>query len=383
MEYIHSEGGVTAKHFFHDVFGSWEEICIDNGKKLFLQSSILYFLVALVATVMAAANIVVKAYPMLLATLAILLGSAGCLVMQVVKKKYYVIVAIIFISILYVCGGYFLVSGGSDGFSVFWVVIVPPMTFVVCPKKVASLFVASGFLAVLVVFYTPLNALIQYDYSDFFDKRFPILLSLAILLTLLYEFINWKTQYLLIHVNQSLEETAAKDTLTGLLNRRSFESVMDEALSEARRRKDLKLYLLLIDLDHFKKINDTYGHSAGDDVLVGIAKVLNKMSRSSDSVFRWGGEEFLLVLKAKEDADAKTVAERIHKGVQSEVFALGEAELQMTVSIGFHAYDVNLSVSQNVNMADSYMYQAKRTGRNKIIGQGNETGINCQTINAI
>lgn len=365
------------------MFGSWEEICIDNGKKLFLQSSILYFLVALVATVMAAANIVVKAYPMLLATLAILLGSAGCLVMQVVKKKYYVIVAIIFISILYVCGGYFLVSGGSDGFSVFWVVIVPPMTFVVCPKKVASLFVASGFLAVLVVFYTPLNALIQYDYSDFFDKRFPILLSLAILLTLLYEFINWKTQYLLIHVNQSLEETAAKDTLTGLLNRRSFESVMDEALSEARRRKDLKLYLLLIDLDHFKKINDTYGHSAGDDVLVGIAKVLNKMSRSSDSVFRWGGEEFLLVLKAKEDADAKTVAERIHKGVQSEVFALGEAELQMTVSIGFHAYDVNLSVSQNVNMADSYMYQAKRTGRNKIIGQGNETGINCQTINAI
>jgi diguanylate cyclase (GGDEF)-like protein len=166
------------------------------------------------------------------------------------------------------------------------------------------------------------------------------------------------------------ERLATTDGLTGLLNHRVFQSRLDEHVAAAVRYSK-KLSFLLTDVDHFKKVNDTYGHPAGDEVLRGVARILAREARSTDLVARYGGEEFAIVMPETDAAGAMVIAERIREKVAAAIFRTGAGDLRATISIGIATSpDHAKSKARLVELADAALYRAKRGGRNRTVAAG-------------
>jgi diguanylate cyclase (GGDEF)-like protein len=171
-----------------------------------------------------------------------------------------------------------------------------------------------------------------------------------------------------------IEEASLTDPLTQLRNRRFLEQAIAADLDLATRRHE-DLVFLLLDLDHFKSVNDTYGHAAGDAVLVQTAAVLRSVVRASDHVARWGGEEFLVVVRFVERASAPHIAEKVRSGIAAHEFRLEDGTLlERTCSIGFAAWPFApeqpraVGWEEIVDLADLGLYAAKRSGRNRWVG---------------
>lgn len=166
-------------------------------------------------------------------------------------------------------------------------------------------------------------------------------------------------------LESELEELATRDPLTGLFNRRELSRVMDEELERARRYQR-PMALLWIDFDHFKDINDTFGHAAGDSVLRSVSRLLEGSVRSVDSVGRFGGEEFVIVLPEMDLDEARDTAERLRRRVANARLPLGDGrEVPLTISVGVAVYpDHGATVPVLCAAADKAMYLAKDRGRN-------------------
>jgi two-component system cell cycle response regulator len=160
---------------------------------------------------------------------------------------------------------------------------------------------------------------------------------------------------------------ASTDTLTGLLNRRAFLERIDKARA-ASEDKLFPMSLLLLDVDHFKKVNDTLGHDAGDAVLQGVARVLSNMARKSDFVARWGGEEFVVALTHTAEAGARVAAERVRRAIQDARHQLPNGEFhKATASVGLASAENDAWVLEDLlGRADKAMYAAKHRGRNRV-----------------
>lgn len=171
------------------------------------------------------------------------------------------------------------------------------------------------------------------------------------------------------HMNEALQHMAITDSLTGLHNRRYFESVAESDLALSIRHGDINS-ILLIDVDHFKRVNDTWGHRAGDDVLIDIAGVLNRLLRKTDLVCRMGGEEFIMLCRRSSDAEALQIAEKIRTSIEGFAFtALGQERIAVTVSIGvvtFPGGEAPKTVGEYIHDADLALYQSKTNGRNRV-----------------
>ncbi len=186
-------------------------------------------------------------------------------------------------------------------------------------------------------------------------------------------------------LNSQLVETSLTDSLTGLRNRRYlFEEVGKEMSLVQRQHRELglglrdsvdQLVFTMIDLDWFKPINDTCGHAAGDRVLLQVRDVLERACRTSDTVVRWGGDEFLVVGRVDDLAGVEVVAERVRSMIEGMAFDLGDGQVaHITCSIGFTCYPAStptllgLSLEQVVSLADKALYAAKKAGRNAWVG---------------
>jgi len=163
---------------------------------------------------------------------------------------------------------------------------------------------------------------------------------------------------------RKIEAQATLDSLTQLPNRRGFDLLAAQALQEAWR--DLTpLCAMLLDLDHFKRLNDTYGHMAGDQVLRGFARDLQGCLRQSDIVCRWGGEEFIVLLKNTDSKAALGIAEKIRLLTEQQRYPYEGQPLQLTVSIGLTSLQAQDTLHSLLSRADHAMYRAKHTGRNR------------------
>ncbi|MCK9988871.1 MAG: hypothetical protein AzoDbin1_05343 [Azoarcus sp.] len=168
-------------------------------------------------------------------------------------------------------------------------------------------------------------------------------------------------------LTETLRESSLRDAMTGLNNRRFLEEYVDTLVATARRRK-IELALLVLDIDYFKMVNDTYGHDAGDAVLKSLAAVLRTSVRASDMVIRFGGEEFLIVLQETEAENALRVAENIRATVEDMKIQVGGAVLQKTISIGLAMFPEDSETFwQTVKFADVALYRAKEDGRNRVV----------------
>lgn len=159
---------------------------------------------------------------------------------------------------------------------------------------------------------------------------------------------------------------SGRDPLTRTLNRRFLPSVLGREITMAKSAKT-PLSLLMADIDHFKSINDAHGHSAGDIVLSHTAEVLLNTVRTSDFVFRYGGEEFLIVLVETDRNAARDIAERIRQQVEASVIAMSDrTQLSVTLSIGLASYEGHPDYQYLINKADKALYRAKNDGRNRV-----------------
>ncbi|HUL59868.1 MAG TPA: diguanylate cyclase [Anaeromyxobacteraceae bacterium] len=163
------------------------------------------------------------------------------------------------------------------------------------------------------------------------------------------------------------ERLATTDGLTGLLNHRTFQARLDEVLAQARRYGK-RASLLLCDIDHFKVVNDTYGHPIGDQVLRGVARILAREARTTDLTARYGGEEFAILMPETDPAGAAVIAERIRERVAAQVFETGQGPVRVTLSLGVagHPEDADRKTTL-VERADACLYRAKREGRNRTV----------------
>ena len=163
--------------------------------------------------------------------------------------------------------------------------------------------------------------------------------------------------------SKQLEEKSKTDALTGAFNREGIEEAIRIGLWEWRSQKK-PLSLIMIDIDHFKKINDHYGHAVGDNVLSTLSHIVKEHIRNNDLFARWGGEEFVLVCRNTKIEQAQLIAEKTRELIASYEFNDG---VRVTASFGVTTLSANETLEQLFNNADKALYQAKRDGRNKVI----------------
>ncbi len=168
---------------------------------------------------------------------------------------------------------------------------------------------------------------------------------------------------------EDLRREATTDGLTGIANRRYFDMTLQSMSGDAMNSGD-ELSLLLIDIDHFKKVNDTWGHAAGDAVIQFVATALAQTVRGQDCVARYGGEEFAVILPTTSVDAAMRVGENIRTALSRRTIIAPNSEATIpavTVSVGVACYDPGKSLAQLVQRADAALYQAKKTGRNRVV----------------
>lgn len=165
---------------------------------------------------------------------------------------------------------------------------------------------------------------------------------------------------------QEMRSLASYDSLTGLLSRHAFFDNASNYVSLARREQK-SFSVVIIDLDHFKKINDRYGHPAGDAVLKLFADVVNSVARRSDIIGRIGGEEFAIVLPSTASSEGLEFCERLHQAIDKAVLKFNGSAIRYTVSIGLSEFDNGSedSIDDLLARADLALYQAKQAGRNQ------------------
>jgi two-component system cell cycle response regulator len=176
-----------------------------------------------------------------------------------------------------------------------------------------------------------------------------------------------KLEEQLMQAHQQMEVLAMRDGLTGLLNRRAIEEYAESEFN-LTIRKERMLSVVLLDIDHFKNVNDQFGHKSGDHTLQQVAKILTDSLRNYDRVGRWGGEEFILVLPDTQLNDATTVAERIRVRMAEMKISLENGEtISIHVSLGAAStIEQFSSLTKLIDAADQALYKAKQTGRNRV-----------------
>jgi diguanylate cyclase (GGDEF)-like protein len=187
---------------------------------------------------------------------------------------------------------------------------------------------------------------------------------------LLWVTVNSSKEYMSARVsNIQLLEMSHTDGLTGVKNRRYFDSQLEEELQRARRT-DGRIALLIIDIDHFKKVNDEHGHVIGDQCLIAVAHSLkNSVHRISDTVARYGGEEFAIIIANTDAGDCLKIAERIRAAVENIQVLVNDVAVPLTISIGVtqcEVVDVQSDPVSLLSAADTALYQAKKQGRNQV-----------------
>jgi diguanylate cyclase (GGDEF)-like protein len=270
--------------------------------------------------------------------------------------------------------------GGYQYFVITYSIAIPILFASLKRKKFIYLFILTlGIVGTMTEIENLFPDLIQYSYQTRGDRLFDVFFSLslassgaiAMISNVLNRFReerrkNLETSEELRKTLKALERIATIDELTGLLNRRSAKKYLEEALDLFNRYEE-PFSILLLDIDYFKKINDTYGHDMGDIVLIDLADCLKDTLRKNDRISRWGGEEFLVVLPKEESGTAMYVAERLRKKISELKINLLDKKISITVTIGVATIKKDLKVNDVFKKADLALYKGKHNGRNVVI----------------
>ena len=275
--------------------------------------------------------------------------------------------------VLTTCLGYLpfcmflLVSGGQNNTGILWYYVYPIMVYYIAGLRLGAL--CSGLLIVSAIFLMQLDnqAFFQAHYSSEFKLRFISSMTVMSIMGAMLEHSRSKAQHHLMILAKRLHKAAQTDDLTGLPNRRLLQVILHDQASYAQQT-DGDFTILLCDIDHFKSVNDRYGHAVGDQALRHLAQVMETAMRKTDILCRWGGEEFVLVLPDTDTTCGREMADRLRAKVENTPLITTDGEtIELTISCGVASCRENKDPDQLFRLADKRLYRAKSTGRNRIV----------------
>jgi diguanylate cyclase (GGDEF)-like protein len=265
---------------------------------------------------------------------------------------------------LYLLMFYLMFTGGVAQTGPLWIFIVAPVSVFVHGLKRGLIDIAIFVVIIIFIMFFPSGFPLQAIYPTEFKLRLIYSFLTMTFLSSLYEYSREISFKKTIELSEKYQQLAHFDPLTNLSNRRHAHDIMKQEQSRLRRNNEI-LSILLCDVDHFKQINDQFGHNAGDAVLVELAKIFTNQIREQDNVSRWGGEEFLFILPQTSAENAQVIAEKIRQHVESYLFNYQNTALNITVSIGIAQFKKSSNIDDVINSADKYLYLAKESGRNQ------------------
>lgn len=311
---------------------------------------------AVLFLIMSITNIHAKSYEMLAATL---FGFIAYIVLSIVAIRTKNVKFCNYSSSI-VCAAIFtafVIVGGNDGFASLWIALLPIFMMVIMDFALGLIIslILQGFL--FVVFWTPINQLLLYQYHEQFCLRFPLYFSAATLLALVTTISLQKSQY-----NEMV--LARCDSLTGLANRRHAYEMFDKAFADA----SIPHSVVMCDIDHFKKVNDIYDHAFGDEVLVTVSDYITKLLPENYIKSRWGGEEFLIAANEPIDSVYEKI-EVLREAINAHDFHCNGDHIKISMTFGISEYYHSADLKDAIITADNRMYIGKKIGRNCTIKQ--------------
>lgn len=253
---------------------------------------------------------------------------------------------------------YLLYSGGVDNTGHLWIYCLPPIALFLhgLKKGLMELLVFLGLVSIML--YVPIGYSLDTIYTKELKIRIILSFIAVSLLAALYEYARATTARKMKKLQKDLQFFLKRDELTGLYNRRGYND-------NTYKLGSSKGVVLMCDIDHFKAINDTYGHDAGDHVIQEIAKCIRETIRKDDVAVRWGGEEFLVFLANTKINHAYFVSEKLRESVENLLIRYRDHIIHVTISLGMAPVDDETNLDEAIKYADSAMYISKTTGRNK------------------
>ncbi|WP_220100209.1 GGDEF domain-containing protein [Alteromonas antoniana] len=259
-----------------------------------------------------------------------------------------------------------IVTGGESGTGPLWIYIVPPvaMFFGGFRRGLMSIFGFTLLISVLLFF--PDGRLLMTNYTFEFKTRLIYSFMTVTFLSAFYEYSRQRTFETLQRLSEQFEQQALHDPLTRLPNRRGIQQHLSFELARIDRN-GRPFSVVLADIDHFKSINDTYGHDNGDNVLTRISKLFVQRLRRQDQVARWGGEEFLFVLPETPENNAVMLADKIRQTLAQNPILLDGKRIDISASFGVCEVNADVELDRALSLADKALYKAKSMGRNCVV----------------
>jgi len=255
-----------------------------------------------------------------------------------------------------------LMTGWDSGFHYLLLMFIPSVILTNARQKARAFVVALlVFLGVLDFLARELGPLAPLSANALTALKW---LNITIFVTMFSSLASYYRQKI-FQAERSLHAQATQDALTGLYNRRHFRLMAEQELARCNRTGNCAS-LLIMDIDFFKMINDTYGHETGDLVLTSIARTLKQGVREMDTLARWGGEEFVLLMPGIDAAEALVVAERFRQAVAQTPVIFSSGEIHCTLSFGVTQLEAGETLGATIARADRALYRSKVTGKNRV-----------------
>ncbi|TYK67446.1 GGDEF domain-containing protein [Colwellia echini] len=260
---------------------------------------------------------------------------------------------------------YLVFSGGVGNTGPLWIYIVAPVSVFIHGLKRGLIDIAVFITVISCIMFIPDELIVHAQYSTEFKLRLLYSFLTVTFLSSLYEYSRGQSFKHILELSKKYQQLAHFDPLTQLSNRRDALRILKREQARIARSNE-SLSIIICDIDHFKKVNDRYGHNAGDAVLRELAKLFTDSIREQDCVARWGGEEFLFILPQTLAVNANIIAEKIQNQLKHYVISYEDKSIKVTVSMGISQFTAEQSIDEVINRADKFLYQAKDSGRNQI-----------------
>ena len=265
---------------------------------------------------------------------------------------------------LYALMIYLVLTGGAQGTGPIWIFIVSPVTFSIRGLKRGIVDIVLFLLAVILAFYCAHTFSIYNYQPDQFPYRVIFSFIIVAMLSGFYENSREKYNQKILALSKKNELLATIDPLTGLPNRRFTMNKLSE-FKLALTKEQTPFVLILCDVDNFKKVNDEYGHSFGDEALIHLANILKQHIPKNAVASRWGGEEFLIAIPNVFNAKGVEISNKIHAALKQFPVNTSSASLSLTISMGVVQSHESDSIDIDIKRADELLYKAKEQGKNK------------------
>ncbi len=331
-----------------------------------VQFTIIYVIIGTIAAIMGILNLTHNKMDLTIVSFLFAFFNYLNVVIILKFKSGFILSAVLFVTQIVLLFTYLLIKGGIDGFSVIWVLLLPSCGLLLLGAKLGTI-VSAVILSIMLLFFCvpTLNSQLSFHYSNSFMIRFPIVFIATYLISLFLESYRSLTYKELKKTQKKFEILYTHDALTGARNRYGFEDCVSQLLN---LHETSKIGVLMIDIDHFKNFNDTYGHNNGDVVLKTIVKTIKDNMNDKQNVYRWGGEEFVVMFFDGENA--YKYATDIQAAIKTTPVILENGnKVSITSSMGLiisEKVKSPIEIQSLIKKADELLYKAKNNGRDRI-----------------